>query len=83
MNSGPTAYLVIIDGQGETEDDFAVLRFWDTTPAGALQQAISPGVGYGRRDGGTAYVVPESRVISFVLNDTTTRTAKRAKPVRS
>lgn len=73
----PRRYLVIIDGQGETGDDYAVLTFWDETPEGALNQAIAPNMGYGKDRDGSAFVVAEFKVAAFSINDTTTRTAKR------
>jgi hypothetical protein len=70
------AYLVILDGQGETHDDYAVLRLYDTSPEGALAQALAPEMGYGRNQDGTAFVVDETHVSAFTVNDSTRRVAQ-------
>lgn len=70
-----TDYLVIIDGAGEYENDYSVLRIEATSAQDAIDQAIAPKMGYGKRPDATAFVIEESHVESFIVNDSNRRFA--------
>jgi hypothetical protein len=70
-----TVYLVVIDGAGEFEDAFHVLKIAATSPQAAVDFAVSSKMGYGKRQDGNAFVVPCSEAASFKINDTSKKIA--------
>lgn len=70
------AWLVIIDGAGEYDVDFNVLRIEAPSARDAVEEAIAPEMGYGRHDDGIAYVVAEEHVHPFALNESSRRHAR-------
>lgn len=61
MNS----YMIVADGAGEYDVDFSVTWIDAPSPEAAAEIAVSPEMGYGRRDGGKLYVIPVEAVAQF------------------